>query len=373
MIPPLSLEEFINRANNIHNNKYDYSLVVYKNIHTKVKIKCLKHGIFEQRPYSHIKGDGCPKCAGNKKLTIEEFIKKANIVHNNRYNYDNAIYRGAHENIIIGCPVHGDYITTPYSHLHIVGCRICKNAELFFAKSKLIHNNKYDYSKSNYISNKIKITIICPIHGEFKQTPNKHAEGCGCKKCVNNKFNTEWFIETARKMHGDLYDYSKVKYKSVKEKVIIICKIHGEFEQKPNHHFSGCGCSKCSKYKFNKFEKIIKKIVEDITGEIFAINLKMDWIINPKTGRKLELDLYCEKLKIAIECNGPQHYKNVDYLPSKKNTLENQQYRDSIKIIECKKKGVDLIEIKYPNDHMINKNIKKIRVFLEQRLKPKKI
>ena len=124
--------------------------------------------------------------------------------------------------------------------------------EQFIAKAKLKHGNKYDYSKTIYNHSTEKVKIICPIHGEFEQQASVHLFGCGCPKCGNKtigdkkriKVNT--FFTKANKVHNNKYDYSKVKYKNINEKVTIICPIHGEFEQTPYHHLEGQGCPKCA-------------------------------------------------------------------------------------------------------------------------------
>ena len=120
--------------------------------------------------------------------------------------------------------------------------------EEFIKRAEEIHGKgKYDYSRVEYKNNYTKITIICPIHGEFEQRPNSHLSGYGCPNCSNERkrSNTEEFIRKAREVHGDKYDYSKVVYKGALIKVTIICPIHREFEQRPNDHLRGKGCAKC--------------------------------------------------------------------------------------------------------------------------------
>ena len=120
------------------------------------------------------------------------------------------------------------------------------NTEEFIKKAKKVHGDKYDYSKVNYIGSKIEVTIICPEHGEFKQRPNDHLNGIGCPKCSGHvKLTTEEFIKRAREIHGDKYDYSKTNYVNMRTKVTIICPKHGEFEQTPQGHLNGDGCPKC--------------------------------------------------------------------------------------------------------------------------------
>lgn len=136
--------------------------------------------------------------------------------------------------------------------------------EQFIEKARKIHGDKYDYSKTNYINAKTPITIICPIHGDFEKTPDKHLQGQGCKECSKLNFtkrvnNTESFIIRAKEIHGNKYDYSKVNYTGTYNPVIIVCPKHGEFKQRPIDHLSGWGCSKCSgKHKHTTEEWIIR-------------------------------------------------------------------------------------------------------------------
>ncbi|VVC05179.1 Uncharacterised protein [uncultured archaeon] len=125
------------------------------------------------------------------------------------------------------------------------------NTEEFTIKARKIHGNKYDYSKVNYIDWKTKICIICPIHGEFWQTPNGHLNGKGCVTCGHNtvvlqeRSNTKNFVIKATGIHKNKYDYSKVKYVNNHTMVVITCKIHGDFLQTPSEHLCGYGCSVC--------------------------------------------------------------------------------------------------------------------------------
>ena len=122
--------------------------------------------------------------------------------------------------------------------------------ERFIAKSKQINKNKYDYSKVEYINAHTKVCIICPEHGDFLITPNSHLNGCACPVCgKNKKLTTEQFIEKAKSIHGDKYDYSKVKYVNAHAKVCIICPEHGEFLVSPSNHLRERGCPKCNTRK----------------------------------------------------------------------------------------------------------------------------
>jgi len=117
----------------------------------------------------------------------------------------------------------------------------------FIEKAILVHDNKYDYSLADYVGTKIKVKIICNIHGTFEQIPNNHLTGNGCPKCAN--LNTAvLFIKKANLVHGE-YDYSLVNYVRSTAKVIIRCKKHGIFVQEPRLHLTGQGCPSCGRAK----------------------------------------------------------------------------------------------------------------------------
>ena len=132
-----------------------------------------------------------------------------------------------------------------------------KTSEQFIEDSRKVHGDKYDYSKVEYINDKTKVCIICPIHGEFWQTPRNHIQGKGCRYCQHRsyKYTSEEFIEQAKKVHGDKYDYSKVEYVNNHTKVCIICPIHGEFLQTPNSHLNGNSCKKCGQIKIGNYTR----------------------------------------------------------------------------------------------------------------------
>lgn len=262
---------FIEKAKIIHGNKYDYSKVNYMNTHTKIIIICSLHNEFEQTPYCHINSYGCHICAeqirkGNINKTTEIFIKKANSIHNNKYDYSKVNYVNYDTHITITCKIHGDFTKTPTDHYKGWGCNECSKEEKFLKdrmkfkedfiqKANKVHNNKYDYSNINYINNKTEITLNCSVHGEFKQTPFCHLITHGCQKCalieqgLKRKLTQEDFITRAKLKHGDKYIYDNSVYKGADELVKIICKIHGEFEQLAISHTLGKGCQKCGSEK----------------------------------------------------------------------------------------------------------------------------
>lgn len=185
----LTTEIFLERAALIHGDKYNYDGVIYQGTNVKVNIICLKHGKFLQTPYKHIfRKQGCPYCAGIVKFTNEEFIVRANKTHNNKYNYDKVEYVNAHSKVIITCPDHGDFLQEANSHILGNGCNKCHgrfadDTESFVAEAIKVHGDKYNYGKVKYIDTNVKVIIICPSHGKFLQSPRSHLQGTGCCKC----------------------------------------------------------------------------------------------------------------------------------------------------------------------------------------------
>lgn len=281
----------------------------------------------------------------------EEFIEKARKVHGDKYDYSKVEYVNSKTKVKIICPVHGEFEQTPNSHLIGRGCRKCKSdedaerskigTEKFIERSINVHGNKYDYSKVVYVNIETPVTIICPIHGEFLQRPLNHLQGYGCKICGEEKrrkkafLTTEEFIEKARKIHGDRYDYSKVEYKNNKEKVCIICPVHGEFWQAPNTHLCNHGCPKCN----------ASKLELEIMRELDSLGINYIHLANKSTlewiGRQ-SLDFYLPDYRIGIECQGEQHYKPVKHFGGYGRFIEDVK-RDERKRTLCEANNVNLL------------------------------
>jgi len=248
-INKVSTENFINKAREIHGDKYDYTKVIYVKSNEKVNIVCPEHGEFQQTPSGHLRNNGCLFCSGSKHNN-ETFIKKAREVHDDKYDYSKVEYVHASSKVIIGCSEHGEFEQIASVHMSGGGCPKCSGrAKLttqdFIEKSKKVHDNKYDYSKAEYVNSNNNVIIICSKHGEFEQIASVHMGGGGCPKCNGKLMNTKYFIEESNIIHYDKYDYNKVEYLNGKTKVIIICPEHGEFKQIPKYHLKGSGCPKC--------------------------------------------------------------------------------------------------------------------------------
>ncbi len=255
---------FIAKSKIVHSNRYDYSQSVYTRQKDKLKIVCPAHGVFEQTPDSHMRGSGCNICAGNVQSNNEDFKTKANLIHNNNYEYDCSEYSKASDKISIRCKSHGIFSMTANKHLSGRGCPCCKKEEFYnseslesySARASAIHKNKFiylkKYSKSTSNKKKSVIEYMCKSHGLVIQSAYGHLNGKGCVRCSRelsgqySVMTTQEFIEKSRMKHGDRYDYSESVYFRAASKLKIICKKHGVFLQTPNRHTGGSGCKKCS-------------------------------------------------------------------------------------------------------------------------------
>ena len=287
------------------------------------------------------------------RMSYEEFIKKAREIHGNKYQYpDKETFDKTYPKIKVVCPKHGEF--TLYATLHVnekykYACRKCGyenrkpkpkiSKEEMIRRFRKVHGDKYDYSKVNPgKTTKVPVTIICPIHGEYEQLPATHMKGAGCRKCAGKHQHTseEW-VELAKSIRGDEYDYSKTKYFNKTTKVLITCKKHGDFWQIPGDHlYKGAGCNVCNA---SKPELLIWEFLK-------KENIKFEF---QKTfeGYRYEYDFYLTDLNILIEYNGGQHYKYVKQWHTDEKGYEHIVERDKKKKELAKILGIPLIIIKY--------------------------
>lgn len=283
----MTTDEFIRRAKDVHGNKYDYSITEYNGPKVKVKYVCPKHGIIEQNPSSHLSGSGCRFCGiershKNAKDTTETFIKKA----------------------------------------------------------EKVHGNKFDYSLVEYFNSQTKVKVICHEkdalgneHGVFIIKPNSHINGKGCPKCNGKNKTTEEWVAEAKKVYPDKrYTFSKTKYTHARNKVIVTCAEHGDFLTLARDFLRGHGCPKCQR---SRLENDVENALEKNHIEYIS-QKKFDWL------KPLSLDFYLPKFNVAIECQGKQHYLETTIF-NEKEPLKIRQERDERKRQLCNGNGVKLI------------------------------
>jgi thymidylate kinase len=202
------------------------------------------------------------------KKDTRQFIQEAQAIHGERYDYSSTQYRGAREKLTIVCLKHGPFLQTAGVHLRGdsgSGCELCSyelrgdNARLkfeeFTRRAVEIHDDAFDYSesKSSFIDAATNVTIGCLLHGPFQQTPTNHLKGQGCPRCSRTRManelrkTNEGFVRDAKTVHGEKYDYSQCAYAGAFEAVTVICPIDGAFTQSPTSHLAGIGCPRCSR------------------------------------------------------------------------------------------------------------------------------
>jgi len=347
-------EKVIGMINDKYNGFYDLSKIEEFHTRSKIVVICPVHGEFKSNISNFAyTGISCKKCADDKKkLSKKQIIEKINIKYNNFFEYINIDSIEDTKSILeIKCPTHNIFKQSVKNHLRS-GCKKCHfdkiklNYNEFLNKCNNIFKNKYSYYESTYKGTSNKLKINCPIHGDFWQNAKSHLNGSGCYKCSN--FDIDSAINELKNININ-YDYSHTKndFKTIKNKVRIICNKHGFFKQSIYSHFH-CkqGCPKC---RFSKGEKIISEFL--ISNNIsFESQYKFD---ECKNIRKLPFDFYLYDNKICIEYDGIQHYKPIDVFGGE---VEFQKtiFRDSIKNKFCEDNNILLFRISYDDD-ILNK------------------
>ena len=285
--------KFIEKAKNRHGDKYDYSKVEYINSTTKVCIICKEHGEFWQTPQGHVRGQGCPKCANIKR---------------------------------------GDTFRS--------------DGDTFVKRATVLHDGKYIYDKDSYINAMTKVPILCLKHGTFWMTPMNHLLGQGCPKCNGRGLNTEEIIELFKKKHGDSYDYSKVVFTKMHEKVCIICKKHGEFWQTPSKHLLGQGCHKYGIEKRTEEKNIGQEEFIRRCKSIYGTNYIYDETEYTKMENKVKI--ICPKhgeqlINYYNLLNGQGCYHCGRETTAFKNTITNEEFI---------KRGKEIFGDEYTYEHL---------------------
>jgi hypothetical protein len=198
-----------------------------------------------------------------------------------------------------------------------------QDVKYFIEKARSVHGDRYDYSKSVYINSRVPIVITCPEHGDFTIRAAKHLFGQKCRECANcdaskrYSKNISKFIEDARKVHGDKFDYSLVEYKNQDSRIKIICPVHGEFEQTAKDHVvRKIGCAECSREKNSGWTTSDwkKRVGGDGVLKLYYIECWSD------TERFYKIGLTC-KNKVEYRFHGkekmPYNYRIINIIEGK--------------------------------------------------------
>lgn len=397
----MNSESFVRRAKAKWGDKYDYTLVVYKNCNTKVKILHKETGVvYEQTPASHLKS--APE-ARSVALGTSHFIKASIKIHNAKYDYSLTEYESLSKKVTIVCPKHGKFVQRPASHLKGMGCRQCGiekqgkkrkskyDQQSFLKAATEKWGNKYDYSRVKYVNALTKVEII---HDGiiYPQTPLGHL-----KHPPENFLDQEIFLIKARRKWGDKYDYSLVNFVSCAKRVKIIhngaiyeqlpnnhlkyaperrnirtheefvtdasrvhnnkysyeravyvkdnriititCPLHGDFEQKAGVHLRGSGCRRCS-------ESIGERRVAKVLDEM-GLQYKREHIFEDcRNVFYLKYDFYIPSLRTCIEFDGIQHFEPIEFFGGVQ-SFEKLKQNDALKRTYCEENFIDLVRIRY--------------------------
>lgn len=352
-------------------------LTPYINQETPISFLCPIHGEFERNPHSFLRGSGCKECGKeNSKIGLENAVKKAAQLKKEKAanEFDGKMqakfgdkfkrlteYVDECTDIDFECSTHGKFtkksnvfLSSKYGCPHcgmekckesaLIGGKIAgelinkKAAEEFDEKSNNRFNGRYR-RLTPYVDTYTEIYFECPIHGVFKQSPINHLQSvCGCQECGNEKKKQSLLkpqdecIEEFRAIHGKEYDYSKFVYYGYNKESEIICNKHGSFYLTPSKHLRGQGCPYCHS---SKMETEIRTLLNEHNIE-FDEQKRFKWL-----GLQ-SLDFYIPKYKIAIECQGLQHFENVDYFGGKKGLNECAR-RDKNKLKLCTENNIKLL------------------------------
>ncbi len=237
----------------------------------------------------------------------DTFVKRAIAKYGNFYDYSKVPEHFTQKDkICIICPEHGEFWQVFSGHLRN-SCPKCANKrrgkkftkEEFLERAKKVHGDKYDYSKVEYINCETNVCIICQKHGEFWQTPVNHILGHDCPKCKGRGLNTKEIVKKFKEVHGDKYDYSKVEFVKMHEKVCIICHEHGEFWQTPSKHLIGRGCPKCGKMSAAKKQCVTKEEFVERARKIHGEKYIYDNVNYEKMALKVEI--ICPKHGVFLQ------------------------------------------------------------------------
>ena len=365
-------EEFIEKANLLFGEKYNYSGVEYFNSQTKVNIICPTHGKFSMKPNSHLNGQNCPKCGRinanrNIRTSYAIALKRFRSIHGNKYEYRKETYIDFTTDMVMVCKTHGEFTQTPHAHFSMkAGCRKCgilvtanKNrydVSEVINSFKKVHSDRYEYDIKSYNGVVNKIRIKCKKHGWFKQSVSAHKGGNGCPECSyeligdRTRVTFDDFLVSAKETHDTLYDYSKINWIDQYTDVLIGCekKNHGFFHQTPINHKRGSGCPKCN---HSRGERLIFNWLQENEIDFIPQHTFSDL----KHKSLLRCDFFVPGYNLGIEYNGVQHYKSIEHFGGMESLMDTQA-RDKTKEDYCLDNGIAFEVIKYDEDIVLELN-----------------
>jgi hypothetical protein len=404
----LNKDQILEKFLSVHNNRYDYSKFEYVSYHIKSIIICNEHGEFLQSPSKHILGQGCKIC--NNKFSINDIKDKLYKIHRDKYEFIFGDVIDTRSKIKIKCN-HGIKELQICSLLQGQGCIYCKGKKWseFYLKTHLIKINSNLIYEDGFMNGKY-LNIICKEHGNFNIKKDRHLSGQGCPKCSKRKkYDQDFFINSVIKKFDNIYTYDKCFFNSFREKVIITCKKHGDFETYPSYLLNGNGCKLCrnennshSKEYFlkkclerhpeidhsileyngvnNNIKLICKKhgVFEQNAGYYLNYSKGCKYCSETKGEKKIRIyleginlkykqqykkygftfDFYIPDYNTYIEFNGRQHYEPIEFFGGTE-SYNKQLSKDILKDHILEKYNIKLIKIGYWQINKVDDILKK--------------
>ena len=367
-----TLEEFVSKFREKFPEKYySFDKSIYVNSHKPMTVVCSCGYEFKSRPCDLLNGYGCPKCGGTKKMSNDEFIEKANYVHCNYFTYDRCNFVGSNKKVMVTCPIHGDFEVKANNHLSGANCKLCKlegikhqtrrlpqvnsstkklTTDMFKVRIKEKWGDRYELATNcEYVNSRTPVIIVCKEHGEFNITPNHLLSGRGCPFCgKNKKKNTQEIIDEIKNAqpYSD-YDYSYVEYRGIHKNITLKCNKCGTvFSNSPSNlikYQNGCpGCG--GSHLEIDMEHFLKQ-----NRVAYEREKRFEWLSFKGFQR---IDFFLPEYNAAIECQGIQHFMDVNFGDSVSLVSEVKE-RDDNKRILCEQNGISVyyfsdFHIKFP-------------------------
>jgi hypothetical protein len=282
-----------------------------------------------------------------RKFTLDEFVEKARQVHGDKYDYKDSLYLGSQKMITIRCHIHGPFTQVADSHLQGTGCPPCGYArgglkgrlsqDEFIHRCKQVHGEKYNYNETVYSRSTDLITVLCPKHGPFTQSASAHLVGHGCQKCGvaavtdYRRLTTKQFVAACVLKRGDKYSYDKVQYVDSNTDVVITCSTHGDFKQNPaNHLHNIADCPKCTRGRFSKvaIEWLQYRSRQDGVYIQHAMNAG-EMTVQLPNGKRMKFDGYSAETNTVYEFWGDFFHGNPKcYEPDYVNPVNKRKMGD---------------------------------------------
>jgi predicted RNA-binding Zn-ribbon protein involved in translation (DUF1610 family) len=279
----LTTSGFVERAQKVHGDRYDYSVSVYIGAMNKVTIGCRVHGVFEQSAMDHMNGRGCSKCNERQPLTADIFIQRACEQHGHKYDYSLVQYKNVTTKVSIICPDHGVFDQTPKDHMHKYGCPSCGGTKPvstyeFIRRAVEVHGHKYDYTLVGVTNMNSNVNITCSIHGIFSQRPADHLVGAGCPVCGTLKQGgyTDYYFHTRpgeKNKNGILY---------LIEVDNLYCKIGITEKRYVRDRFPSVRFRVISQNNMSLYEAFVKE--QSILTKFASSRYKMRDLVNLRSG-----------------------------------------------------------------------------------------